>query len=291
MDLSRKVNYNSAAACSFARSISCSRWAMQKMDVQSKSSQKPGPDHRYFEKNFQKLKKLVDNSNFNAAWNQFNRFEREGEVDKKMVTTMLKMCTSSDSQKRFLARMSTHPFRQLQMEDNYVALLILAKTMLIECRFIEAQKVIQQASDMVGRTGREAAHVIAVRDSNESSLSRQRLQILNHFIRGGKTKTAWELFDRIERYGKANIYHYTAMLKACSDSHEARGFIGYMKRNGIAPNVHSYTTLLNRLRIEADDEAVHTLLTKQLPAIGITPDAYMLSVRPEDWLVAAPTLT
>ena len=179
--------------------------------------------------------------------------------------------------------MSAPIFQHIGIKSNYVALLIIAKTMQIECRFRDSQDVIQQAFDMA--RGKATKHVIAVRDSTDFSLSKQRVQRLNHLIKGGKTQEAWELFDRIERHGKANIFHYTAMLKACSDSEETRGFLGYMKRNGIQPNLRSYTTLLNRLRIEADHDAVRELLTKQLPAAGMKPDKYMLSERPEAWLV------
>ena len=289
-----KAKCNNAGTSSFSRSVSCSPWTRQKirsLDEQTNDerdcAQKPHAVRKqdnWFPENFKKLQRSVNNSNFNAAWSQFNNFKRIGQVDKKMVTMMLKMCTCSDSQKDFLDRLNTRTLQRIDVKNNYVALLMIAKTMQIECRFRDAQNVIQQASDMA-RGKKATKHVIAIRDSTDVSLSKQRVQRLNHLIKGGKTQEAWELFDRIERHGKANIFHYTAMLKACIDSEETRGFLGYMKRNGIRPNLRSYTTLLNRLRIEADDDAVRELLTKQLPAAGLKPDKYMLSERPEAWLV------
>ena len=64
----------------------------------------------------------------------------------------------------------------------------------------------------------------------------------------GEHKTAY--FDSIAKQNKANIFHCNAMLAGCATPQRARDFLLRMRDLGIAPDVVSYTTIM-QLEIKA----------------------------------------
>ena len=81
------------------------------------------------------------------------------------------------------------------------------------------------------------------------------------------TTAARSMMDKMVENGVADAHHFSLMLKLCTSSDEIRKVIDVaMLKAGVKPNVVTYSTLINMLRIEGDDEAAKKVVEEMKKA-------------------------
>jgi len=63
-------------------------------------------------------------------------------------------------------------------------------------------------------------------------------------LRSLRGEEKWAYFETVVRQNKANVFHCNAMLASCASPQQARDFMARMRSLGIAPDVVSYTSLM-----------------------------------------------
>ena len=93
------------------------------------------------------------------------------------------------------------------------------------------------------------------------------------FVNAGDVASARALMDKLKDNGKADVMHFTIMLKGCDDSAEIRHVIETeMPAAGVKPNVVTFTTLVARLMFEGDLAGARRVVEEDMPAAGVKPN-------------------
>ena len=89
------------------------------------------------------------------------------------------------------------------------------------------------------------------------------------FKQGGDeaTAAARSMMDKMVENSVADAHHFSFMLKLCTSSDEMRKVIDVaMLEAGVKPDAVTYSTLINMLRVEGDDEAAKNVVEEMRKA-------------------------
>ena len=107
------------------------------------------------------------------------------------------------------------------------------------------------------------------------NLSRMRTAKLASLLKQGgdeATTAARSMMDKMVKNGVADAHLFNLMLKLCTSSDEIRKVIDVaMPEAGVKPNVVTYNTLINMLRIEGDDDAAKKVV-EEMKKAKVQPD-------------------
>eukprot|EP00944_MAST-04C_sp_MAST-4C-sp1_P015975 g15975.t1 len=88
------------------------------------------------------------------------------------------------------------------------------------------------------------------------------------------TAAARSMMDKMVENGVADEYQFNVMLKTCMSSDEVREVIDVaMPKAGVKPNVFTYNTLIDMLRMEGDDDAAKKVV-EEMKKAKVQPDEY-----------------
>ena len=82
-----------------------------------------------------------------------------------------------------------------------------------------------------------------------------------------------KIFSELQRSGKADVYHYSAMLSHAEDSAEADHLLEQMAEAGVQPNIVTYNTLINKHQESGQLDRANALL-EGMRASGVRPDVF-----------------
>ena len=86
------------------------------------------------------------------------------------------------------------------------------------------------------------------------------------------TTAARSMMDKMVENGVADAHHFNLMLKLCTSSDEIRKVIDVaMLKAGVKPNVVTYNTLIDMLRVEGDDDAAKNVV-EEMKKAKVQPD-------------------
>ena len=130
------------------------------------------------------------------------------------------------------------------------------------------------ADDSVRRGDLSALSVASARSREETRAIRSR-----HATRQLKKLPIEErdkFFSELQRSGKADVYHYSAMLSYATDSEQADKLLEQMTEAGVRPNTVTYNTLINKHQESGQLDRANELL-ESMRASGIRPDVVTFS--------------
>lgn len=85
-----------------------------------------------------------------------------------------------------------------------------------------------------------------------------------------------KFFGALQKSGKADVYHYSAMLSHATDSQQADELLDQMSEAGVQPNVVTYNTLINKHQENGQHDRARALLDS-MAATGVRPDVVTYS--------------
>ena len=85
-----------------------------------------------------------------------------------------------------------------------------------------------------------------------------------------------KFFSELQKTGKADVYHYSAMLSHAADSAQADELLDQMSEAGVQPNVVTYNTLINKHQGNGQLDRARALLDS-MAASGVRPDVVTYS--------------
>eukprot|EP00123_Amoebidium_parasiticum_P020671 comp5437_c0_seq1/m.1406 comp5437_c0_seq1/g.1406 ORF comp5437_c0_seq1/g.1406 comp5437_c0_seq1/m.1406 type:complete len:311 (-) comp5437_c0_seq1:165-1097(-) len=94
---------------------------------------------------------------------------------------------------------------------------------------------------------------------------------LRYLVSKGKKQEAWRLFDQLRQRNSANVFHFSVILRLCSDNWAWELFQDMCNR-GIAPNDYIYSSLLQSCCYTKNIELAKTIM-EDMRLRGIRPTA------------------
>jgi len=85
-----------------------------------------------------------------------------------------------------------------------------------------------------------------------------------------------KFFSELQKSGRADVYHYSAMLSHAADSEQAEELLDQMSEAGVQPNIVTYNTLINKHQETGQLDRASALLSS-MAASGVRPDVVTYS--------------
>ena len=80
-----------------------------------------------------------------------------------------------------------------------------------------------------------------------------------------------KFFSELQRSGRADVYHYSAMLSHAADGAQAESLFEQMTEAGVRPNLVTYNTAIHKHQESGDFDRAKSLLSN-MAASGVRPD-------------------
>ena len=205
-----------------------------------------------------------------AARSMMDKMVKNGVADAYQFSLMLKLCTSSDE----IRDVIDVAMPEAGVKPNVVTYSTLINMLRIEGDDEAAKKVFEEMKKAKVQPN-EITKEILNYPARGKNLSKQRTAKLASLLKQGgdeATTAARSMMDKMVKNGVADAHQFTLMLKLCTSSDEIRDVIDVaMPEAGVKPDVVTYSTLINMLRIEGDDEAAKKVV-EEMKKAKVQPD-------------------
>ena len=195
------------------------------------------------------------------------------KVDVTHFNIMLKACDSSEEMRMLIGT----TMKDAGVKPSVATYGMLVRQLMVEGDAPAARAVVYEEMPAAGVAPNRRVRDILDMSSND--LGRLRMANLMSWLEEGSKESldkAWDLFDKLDAHGEANVYIYTTMLRCCHGSDQMRAFIEVtMKKAGVEPDLFAYTTLVKKLIAEEKITAARNVLEKDILAAGLEPDVFL----------------
>ena len=137
------------------------------------------------------------------------------------------------------------------MRPDVVTFNTLVRELIFEGDLAGARRVVEE--EMPAAEVEPNDQTLEVLNNSEHEFAKMQTRKLRDLLHAGNVASARALMDKLKDTGKANVVHFTVMLRACEGSAEMRRVIETeMPAAGLKPNVVTFTTLVTELMLEGD---------------------------------------
>ena len=197
---------------------------------------------------------MVQNNAIKKAWEIFYDLQASGELDMHDCNTMLKACFGAAQMQKLV----DVAVSKVDVEPNIATYNMLIGMLRVEGDDEAVKKVVEEMKKAKVQPNEKTKEMLNYPARGED-LSKWRTSKLASLLKQGgdeATTAARSMMDKMVKNGVADAYQFNLMLKLCTSSDEIRDVIDVaMPEAGVKPDVVTYNTLINMLRIEGDDEA------------------------------------
>ena len=201
-----------------------------------------------------------------------DKMVKNGVADVYQFNLMLKLCTSSDE----IREVIDVAMPEAGVKPNVVTYNTLINMLRIEGDDDAAKKVVEEMKKAKVQPNKITKEILNYPARGEDLGKRRTAKLASLLKQGGDeaTTAARSMMDKMVENGVADVYHFNLMLKLCTSSDEIREVIDVaMPEAGVKPNVVTYSTLINMLRMEGDDDAAKNVV-EEMKKAKVQPDEY-----------------